>query len=362
MDCFAVCTPGLEDVLASELAGLGLRRVRATRRGATFPATARQLYAANAWLRTASRVVVRAGEFTATSFAALERQAAAMDWSPWLTPGVRPRFRVTTRASTLYHTEAIAERLTRVVSGASAAPDAPEQLVVVRVDHDRFTISVDSSGAHLHQRGWRLATAKAPLRETLAAAMVLASGWQPTTPFVDPLCGSGTIAIEAALIAAGRAPGAQRAFAFQRWPSFQPGTWASVHADVRRAETAVVVTLPVILAADRDAGAARAAAENAARAGVDAVVEVRRAPIAETLASLPSPPGWLVTNPPYGARVGGPDLRDLYATLGRATDWQLALLAVDRALVRHTGRSLTERLHTTNGGIPVTLWSSRPAR
>jgi putative N6-adenine-specific DNA methylase len=233
---------------------------------------------------------------------------------------------------------------------------------VVRVAHDVVTVSVDSSGAHLHRRGWRRATAKAPLRETLAAAMVMACGWRHDVPFVDPLCGSGTVAIEAALLAGGRAPGRGRSFAFQHWPSFAPGTWASVCADVARADRAASsVTIAPIVAADRDAGAVRAAIDNAARAGVAGAVVVRRAPLAATLDALPSPPGWIVTNPPYGARVGGADLRDLYATLGRASDWGLGVLAADRVLAGHTGRPLTEQFHTSNGGLPVTFWTAPPS-
>jgi putative N6-adenine-specific DNA methylase len=363
MDCLAVCAPGLERLLAGELGGLGVHRPRPIHGGVEFAASTRQLYAANVWLRTASRIVVRAARFRAASFAELERRAAELDVSPWIGPGTEPTFRVTSHGSRLYHTAAIAERLGRVLGGGTGR-SGQTQMVVVRVARDVVTLSVDSSGEHLHRRGWRLAPAKAPLRETLAAAMVLASGWDGATPFVDPLCGSGTVAIEAALLAAGRAPGAARGFAFEGWPSFQPGTWASVREDVRQAEVAAAGRpQPLILAADRDEGAVRTATENAARAGVGAAIEVRASPLAATLAALPSPPGWLVTNPPYGARVGGADLRDLYATLGRATGWHIGLLAADTALARHAGVPLTERFRTTNGGIPVTfLATAAPVR
>jgi putative N6-adenine-specific DNA methylase len=357
MDCFAVCAPGLEGLLTAELDGLGIRRPRQVRGGIDFRATPRQLYAINVWSRVASRVVVRVAQFRATTFAELERRAGEIDWTPWLGSGARPAFRVTSRGSKLFHTDAIVERLARACGGQGDSDDGDgAQLFVVRVEHDAFTVSADSSGDHLHRRGWRLGIAKAPLRETLAAAMVLASEWDRAAPFVDPMCGSGTIAIEAALLAAGRAPGAGRAFALERWPSFQPGTWASVQADVRRADAeAATRSFGPIIAADRDAGAASITAENAARAGVGALVEVRSAPLAATLDALPSPAGWLVTNPPYGGRVGGADLRDLYATLGRAEGWHVGLLAADPALVRQTRLPLVERFRTTNGGIPVTF-------
>jgi 23S rRNA G2445 N2-methylase RlmL len=306
MDCLAVCAPGLERCLGGELHALGIGPTRPIRGGMTFTATPRQLYAANVWLRTASRVVVRVARFRAATFADLERRARDVDWSPWISGAVRPELRVTSHGSRLYHTGAIAERFVRVIPGAAADPAVRAQLVVVRIAKDMVSVSIDASGENLHRRGWRLATAKAPLRETLAAAMVLASGWDRSSPFVDPLCGSGTVAVEAALLASGRAPGAHRGFAFEHWPSFQPGTWASVREDVRRAEQAAIGREPVtIVAADRDAGAVRITAENAARAGVTELLTVKRASLAESLAALPAPPGWLVTNPPYGARVGG---------------------------------------------------------
>ncbi|HEX7096287.1 MAG TPA: THUMP domain-containing protein [Acidimicrobiales bacterium] len=365
MDCLVVCAPGLEAVLTGELADLRLRPRRTVRGGVEVRATTRQLYAANVWLRSASRVLVRAGRFRAQTFDALERRLGCIDWSPWISEAVRVRVRASCSGSRLHHSGAVAERVGRVVRGTNDA-DAPEQLVVVRVHRDVVTVSVDASGEHLHRRGWRLATGKAPLRETLAAAMVLASGWRGETPLVDPLCGSGTIAIEAALLAQGRAPGAGRPFAFQRWPSFEPGTWASVREDVRRADAeASRRFIPPIVAADRDAGAVAAARANAERAGVSAVVEMWRQPIAATLAALPSPPGWVITNPPYGARVGGTDLRDLYATLGRVVrapvPWNLGVLVADRVLAGQIGTRLEDRFRTTNGGIPVTFCTTPAA-
>ena len=186
-----------------------------------FAATPRQLYAANLWLRTANRVLVRRATFPARSFAEFERRAGGLGWDDWLAPGP-VQWRVSSSRSTLYHSDAVAERLARILG---REPGDGGQLVVVRLLGDQMTISVDSSGEALHRRGWRSAGAKAPLRETLAAAVVLASGWDPAggDALVDPLCGSGTIAIEAALVALDRPPGAPRPFAFQRWPGVRAG-------------------------------------------------------------------------------------------------------------------------------------------
>jgi putative N6-adenine-specific DNA methylase len=365
-----VAAPGLEELVAQELTDLGLRSARVTTGGVRFTATTRQLYAANLWLRCATRVVVRIARFEARSFAELEAGVAAVAWADWAEAGRPTRVRVSSSASRLHHTGAIAERVHRA-SGlpatdptATAADLDAEPLVVVRVVHDQVTISVDSSGAPLWRRGWRLETAKAPLRETLAAALLLAAPWDPTTPLLDPMCGSGTIAIEAALLAAGRAPGRDRPFAFAGWPTFEPGTWASVLEGARRAEAGASANLPPILASDRDAGAVRAAMANAERAGVASSVNVEHHAISD-LRPPGDGPALLLTNPPYGKRIaGGADPRDLFARLGTVARERLAggrvgLLVDASSPVRSTGLRLDERLRTSNGGIPVRLLVGR---
>ena len=366
-DAFAVCLPGLESVVERELDGLGVGYCRARRGGVEFRASTRQLYAANVWVRTATRVVTRISQFRARSFAELEAGAAETPWFDFADPDRAVRFAVTSHRSRLYHTDAIAERFARVFARAVDDDAGNAQLFVVRFDRDVCTVSADASGLPLHQRGWRLATAKAPLRPTLAAALVLCSEWNAQVPLLDPLCGSGTIAIEAALIAARRAPGAGREFSFQQWPSFEPGTWASVRATLR-ATPVDVPPVPAIVAADRDAGAIESTIANAARAGVGELVEARVASLTHT-AQLDhlrdGPAGLIVTNPPYGLRVaGGKSLRDLYASLGNVARgplaaWDLSFLSADDALARATGLTLHPRLRTKNGGVDVTLWQRR---
>jgi putative N6-adenine-specific DNA methylase len=346
--CLAVCAPGLEELCAAELGERGVRIRRSLLGGVEFGATPRQLYAANLWVRTASRIVVRVATFAATTFADLEHEAGAVPWEEWIPDGTTPTVRASSTASRLYHTGGVAERLAAV----AARGPGPGPLIVARLMHDRVTLSVDSSGLPLWQRGWRQEAAKAPMRETLAAAVVLASGWDRVSPLVDPLCGSGTIAIEAALLATGRPPGSGRRFAFQDWPSFQPGTWASVTGSVPAPSEA-----PPIVARDRDAGAVRAAGANAARAGVGDAVDVGQASVSE-LSAPGRERGWIVSNPPYGKRVAGGDLRDLYARLGdvarnKLAGWRIALLIAEDRLVAQTGLAFEERLRTDNGGIPV---------
>ena len=376
----AVCAPGLEAVTAAELTALGVAPGRAARGLVPFSTTVRNLYAANLWLRTATRVVVRIATFESRDLDAFAARARGVPWAPWLPPDVPVRFRVTTHACRLTHTTALAERLARAAGVDLAAAEVPGEppvdddgalpppLVVVRGVHDRFTISVDSSGAPLHRRGWRRAVAKAPLRPTVAAALLLASGWDPATPLVDPFCGSGTIAVEAARLARRLPPSTERSFAFEAWPDAEPGTWASVLGEAR--SRALDATPAPIAASDRDAGAVEAAAGNADRAGVADDVSLRVAPVSDLAPPAPRaghddgatdalPAAWLVTNPPWGGRVaGGGDLRNLYARFGavareRLTGGRLVVLAADPVLAGHTGLRLTELFATDSGGVPV---------
>jgi putative N6-adenine-specific DNA methylase len=227
----------------------------------------------------------------------------------------------------------------------------------VRFLHDVCTISADSSGELLHRRGYRLATAKAPLRETLAAGVLMAMGWDGQEPLLDPMCGAGTIPIEAALIARRIAPGLARAFASERWPAAPVADFDALRARAR-AESLPRARVP-IFASDRDAGAIAAARANAERAGVAGDIEFRECALSGI--APPAGHGLLLTNPPYGARVGERNaLRNLYAQLGKVArgacgGWTIALLSADRALEAQVKLPFTQALRFRNGGIPVRL-------
>lgn len=369
---FAVTAPGLEALCAAELRTLGVRPVPGAG-GVAWEGALRELCEANLRLRTASRILVRVAEFRARTFFELERHARKVPWARFLAGGRAVRLRVTCRKSRLYHEGAVAERFHTAIERSTGSPPAgadadPEeggedaQLFVIRFMRDVCTVSADASGALLHRRGYRQALARAPLRETLAAALIQASGWDPATPLVDPMCGSGTIPIEAALIARRIAPGLAspghepRRYAFQEWPGFDTALWDDVVARAR----GEILPEPraAIRGSDRDAGAVAAARANAERAGVgaDVAFEVRPLSAAEP---PPGGPGTLVTNPPYGVRVGETaPLHDLYAALGRLArsafpGWTLALVSADRALEAQIGIRLEERVRTNNGGIAV---------
>ena len=382
LDAYAAAAPGLEPLVARELSALGLSPAAETG-GAAFRGPIESIWRANLWLRTASRVLVRVASFRAQAFYELERLARAVPWERYVTKGSAVRFRVTSKKSRLYHTGGIAQRFgeaiehrlgSGIVVGDSRSDEGDDdelegsaaQLFVIRAFHDAFTVSVDSSGALLHQRGYRKAIAKAPLRETLAAAMLIASDWNGSTPLLDPLCGSGTIPIEAALIARRIAPGSARSFAFQAWPSFEGSRWEALRAE---AAAGVLASANVrIRGSDRDAGAIEAAASNAGRAGVTADVELSVRAVS-AIEDCGEAGGLVATNPPYGVRVGeAVRLRDLYAKLGqvlrtRCPGWRVALLSANTRLESELRLPLEERMRTRNGGIPVRLMiSSIPQR
>ncbi|MEQ1694089.1 MAG: hypothetical protein ABMA00_22560, partial [Gemmatimonas sp.] len=258
-DAFAIAAPGVASLLADELRALQVSIGEVSPAGVSFSATLEVLLRVNLWSRLATRVVVRVAEFTARDFASLEKHSTRVPWTTMIAPGASVRFRVTCRKSRLYHSDAVAERIGRAVVGAvpsvtihgrerddelsdGVADDGSErvtttavdsQLIVVRFEHDRCTISIDSSGDLLHRRGWRQAVAKAPLRETLAAAMLAACGWQGEVPLVDPFCGSGTIGIEGALLARNLAPGLTRRFSLERWPGVDAAWVATQRGEAR---------------------------------------------------------------------------------------------------------------------------------
>jgi putative N6-adenine-specific DNA methylase len=375
---FAITAPGLEVFTAAELVTLGLianppvsfagpGEVKEESGGVEFEASLADLYRANLLLRTANRIVFRLGEFTAVSFPELRKKAGRLPWETVIRPGQPIALRVTCHKSKMYHSDGVAERVAGAITDhlGKASPvekfnenSSPlPQLILVRFSHDTCTISVDTSGELLHRRGYRLETAKAPLRETLAAGILMASGWDAHSPLLDPFCGSGTIAIEAALMARRIAPGKNRRFAFMDWPEYDEKKWKH---QVSRAASLEIHSSAPIYASDRDAGAIQMARNNAERAGVLDQIQFD----CQAVSSIqpPNRPGWMVTNPPYGVRVSADrDLRDLYARLGdvlrkQCPDWKTGILCNSDILIGQMRLPTQEKFRMINGGIPVNLY------
>ncbi|HIN86681.1 MAG TPA: class I SAM-dependent RNA methyltransferase [Myxococcales bacterium] len=350
---YAVSPPGLEQVTAKELKALGARRIKVQQGGVTFGYSHAMLARANIWLRSASRVLKIIAEQEVRTFPQLIHLTESLDWKAYLSSDRPINVQVSTQKSRLYHSDAVKERIEGVLGARSGTEE--EQGIWVRIVRDKMTVSVDTSGELLHRRGYRQAVTKAPIRENVAAALLMACRWDMDSPLIDPMCGSGTFAIEAAWIAQGRAPGLLRTFAFEKWPLTEMKLVRRIRAE---AEEEAVAELPTIIGCDIDGDALSAAEQNAERAGVElqwAQLDARDLPRPE------GPTGLVIANPPYGKRLRGTRAPVLFQQLhSRFEDWRVVYL--------HAGRSapaggFKPLLSFKNGGINVSLMTSpRPPR
>ncbi len=283
---------------------------------------------ANRVLAIPNRIYQRVARFKCFTFEQLEEAVEALDLSAY--GGLTPR--AATKASRLYHTGAITERLQRML------PEGPTELLA-RIDRNKCTLSVDTSGELLYRRGWRLERGPAPLRETLAAGMLAVASWKPRTALFDPMCGSGTFLIEAAVAASGRPPGGRRSFACERWCEPEP--------------TPEAEAVPTVVAgSDRHPAAVETARRNAERAEVEVTLEVSSA----SDATPPAETGLLVCNPPYGRRArGAAEAFDALGALltGAFADWDAAVLCADPDMATRLGREVRLRCPLRNGGLKV---------
>lgn len=356
-EIFLVATPGLEAPLAAEVAALGWTPV-VQPGGITISGGWRDVWRANLWLRGATRVLARLGSFRALHLAQLDKRARRFPWAAVLRPDVPLRVETTCKASRIYHAGAATQRIERAIAEELGAPISPDAALVVkaRIEDDLVTISLDTTGESLHKRGHKEAVAKAPLRETMAAMFLREMGFDGSQPVLDPMCGSGTFVIEAAEIAAGLAPGRSRSFAFQQLAGFDPAVW-----DPMRAAAAPRPAAAQFFGSDRDAGAIRMSRTNAERAGVAGLTRFDCRAIGD-LQRPDGPPGIVIVNPPYGARIGakGP-LFGLHAAMGqvfrdRLRGWRVGIVTSDAALARATGLPLDPGPVVAHGGLKVRLW------
>lgn len=361
LDFFAVCPPGLEPQLAAECAALGFKRGKPEPGGITLRGGWSEVWRANLELRGATRVLVRLGSFPAFHLAQLDKRSRKFPWRDTLEPHVPVKVEVATnRKSKIYHAGAAAERIGRAVSEEMDAPISPDAPVTikVRIDRDLVTISVDSSGESLHKRGHKVSTGKAPIRETLAALLLRACGYDGSQTVIDPMCGSGTFLLEAAEIAADLQPGRDRDFAFQSFATFDPDGFATL---VRSGSGPVPKQR--FYGYDRDQGAIEGARRNAEASGVAELCSFGCQPLSD-LTAPEGAPGLVILNPPYGARIGNKgQLYALYGTLGRVLaerfrGWQLGIVTSDNALAHATGFNLTSGPVIDNGGIKVKLYQA----
>lgn len=345
---------------------MGIHEPKQIAGGVAFAGGMPEVYRVNLWSGIASHVLLRVARFHVRHLPQLKVQAERIEWQKYLCPGVAVLVDASCKRSKIYHSGAVEERVAAAVAASlGAVPDdaaaGQSASLRVRMFEDECSISLDTSGEPLHRRGWRLSTTKAPLREDLAHTLILASGWDRRSPLLDPLMGSGTIPIEAAGLAQGLAPGRGRSFGFECCALFDEGAWKEQQqaAEGQRRENP---NAP-IFGSDRDAGAVTSAKENAARAGVSEGLTMVQAAISDApvLADPGSagPRGAVVTNPPFGKRVGAnKDLLPLYQTFGQRVQalphgWRCAILAADRRLALRTGLPLKSAFLTSHGGLKV---------
>jgi putative N6-adenine-specific DNA methylase len=353
----------LEQVLAEEARAAGFPLPEPVPGGVTTRGGWPEVWRANLALRGAARVLVRIGGFRVFHLAQLDKRARKFPWSDFLRPEVPLKVEVTTRRSKIYHAGAAQQRIERALTeglGATLDPEA-EVVLKARIEDDLCTFSLDSSGAPLHRRGHKQAVGKAPMRETLAALFLRQCGYDGTEPVLDPMCGSGTFVIEAAEIAAGLMPGRDRGFAFEHFAGFD----ADAFAALKQARAPRMPDLR-FTGYDRDAGAVRMSAENAERAGVADVTDFACQPVS-ALERPEGPPGLVMVNPPYGARIGNRKLLfPLYGSLGavlkeRFSGWRVGLVTSEPGLAKATGLPFRPPgAPVALGGLKVTLWRSDP--
>jgi putative N6-adenine-specific DNA methylase len=358
-----VTAPGLESVLSAEAQEKGFKAPRTITGGVIIQGGWREVWQANLELRGAARVLARIAEFRALHLAQLDKRARKVAWGNILRRDVPFRVEAACKNSRIYHQGAAAQRIRDAIReelGATPAEDA-EVIVKARIDDDLCTISIDSSGESLHKRGHKEAVAKAPMRENLAAAFLRQCGYRGTEPVLDPMCGSGTFVIEAAEMAAGLQPGRSRSFAFEQLAGFDAAAWQKLRGMGQARETALRFH-----GSDHDAGAIRMSRANAERAGVSAITDFKQQTVTE-IAAPDGPPGLVIANPPYGARIGDQKrLVPLYRALGqtlrtRFAGWRVGIITNDAGFAAAMGLPFGPALGpASHGGIRVSLFLTGP--
>ncbi|MEL6314458.1 MAG: class I SAM-dependent RNA methyltransferase [Pseudomonadota bacterium] len=360
-EIFLTVQPGLEAVLEEEARDGGFAVTGSVSGGVLLSGGWPEVWRANLSLRGAGRVLVRVAQFRAMHLAQLDKRARKVAWDAVLRKDVAVKVDATCRASKIYHNKAAAQRVARAINEELGAPvEAKAALrIMVRIEDDLCTISLDTSGAPLHQRGLKQAVSKAPMRETLAALFLRQCGYRPGELLFDPMCGSGTFVLEAAERTAGLMPGRVRSFAFEQLASFDPAQWADLQQETPKMQDGAIG-----FGSDRDQGATQFAVANAERAGVEALCKFQCAPV-----NAATPPdgsaGLVMVNPPYGARIGNKKLLyGLYAAFGDAMrtsfhGWRVGLVTSETGLARATGLPFNPPgPYIDHGGLKIRLYKT----
>lgn len=374
LELIATSTFGLESLVAQELRDLGYTQLQVDNGKVAFSADELGICRANLWLRTAERVLIKVGEFQALTFEELFQQTKALPWEEWLPKNACFPVQGKSVKSQLFSVsdcqaivkKAIVERLKDIYGMSWFPEDGPRYTIEVSLLKNRVLLTLDTSGAGLHKRGYRQLAGVAPLKETLAAAMIYLSHWHPERAFLDPFCGTGTLPIEAALLAQKRAPGLKRSFVAEQWPNLTKDLWQEAWQealDLWQPE------IPLhIYGSDIDPKALQLARLHAEEAGLKEGVHFQRLPVAEIRSRFAY--GHIVTNPPYGERMGGKeDIDALYRELGESwaglEHWSLHMLTTERYPENYVGRRWDKSRKLYNGRLEChyyQFFGSKPPR
>jgi putative N6-adenine-specific DNA methylase len=375
---FAATLPGHEPLCLDELLTAGISTDPAARTGGVeFTGRLHDVYLANLNLRTANRILMRLFTFTAFHFNQLEKTLADLPWELFICPDAVCDLHITSKQSRLIHTDAIGERVKKAViqrldadvfAGNRNRPGEVQQ-IFVRVRKDRFTISLDTSGALLHKRGIKTQGGRAPVRETMAAAILLQAGYQAGEILIDPMCGTGTFSLEAAMMTKHIPAGWYRDFAFTHWPAFKPKQWHYIRQEAKKAITCRHT--PVIFASDSDTIAIQKLDKIVCDHLLADAIKVKAADFftlnSRDFPALPEksdPAGLIVLNPPYGHRLG--HRKDAEETVLRICQklkhdfngWKFALLLPDHFMLSKLPFTVDSR-QLSHGGLTITLATGR---
>jgi putative N6-adenine-specific DNA methylase len=371
LELIATAAFGLEAVVERELEHLGYAETTVSDGRVTFQADAAAIARTNLWLRSADRVLAKIGEFEVRDFGELFDRTAALDWAAWLPRTARFPVRGKSTRSRLHSVpdcqsivkKAIVEKLKQTYRASWFEESGSTFSVEVSIVRDRAILAIDTTGPGLHKRGYRRTPGPSPLKETLAAALVQLSYWNPSRALLDPFCGTGTIPIEAALLGRNRAPGLDRSFDAEGWPRVPRAVW-----DQARSEARDLVVRPGtldIVGSDVDEASLALAAHNAAEAGISADVAFRRQSFAD--AAPRTEYGCLIANPPYGERSGQREdavrlARESGAVLRRFGTWSIYILTALAEFERLCGRQADRRRKLYNGPIACTYYQFQGPR
>ena len=355
---------GLEQVLATELVLLGANNVQVERRAVSFTGDKRMLYTANMCLRTASRVLVPILSFKAQKADDIYEQVKALDWSQYMTVKTTFQIDATVYSDYFRHSQFVTYRVKDAIvdywmerenQRPSVKLEDADLYLNVHIAGDRVTLSLDSSGESLHKRGYRVANTQAPINEALAAGMLLLAGWNGQSDFYDPMCGSGTLLIEAALIARNIAPGVYRqGFAFEKWADFDANLWDEVYNDDSRERE----FKHKIYGSDAGFYAVQAATKNIQSASLQRDIEVKQIRVEELRLADTNTEGALVMiNPPYGERLSqDKNVLRLYQDMGTALKHQFSgatawIISSNEEALKCIGLRPAKKIHLVNGDL-----------